>query len=169
MYPLFYSPEKDNNKQSSFFDLYSIARNFNLERFLTVSFASTIFPKISQDYPKNPNSPVSLSCSLSESELEKVMDDVRKPQLKFKDSNILLRFSFTCSIRVLPGGESIGEDDTDFDDEDETASKKTELKTVEMPEWENYRSLFAEPMLKIKAKLDLSQEEEIDELDEDYE
>ena len=103
LFPLYYSPEGEDGKSSSFLDLYEIVRGFNMESFLTVQFVSTVFSKIKEDYPNEPNAPVTLACSLSEAELEKVMDDVRRPQLRFKDNNILLRFSFTCSIKVLTG------------------------------------------------------------------
>lgn len=44
------------------------------------------------------------------------MDDVRKPQLKFKDNNMLLRFSFACSLKVMVSGGDIEEvKDADFD------------------------------------------------------
>lgn len=69
LFPLYYSPENEDGKSSSFFDLYSIVRDFNMEQFLTVSFVSTVLPKIKEDYPNEPNAPVSLACSLSEAEL----------------------------------------------------------------------------------------------------
>ena len=138
-----------------------------MEHFLTVQFVSTVFAKIKEDYPNEPNAPVSLVCSLSEAELEKVMDDVRRPQLRFKDNNLLLRFSFTCSIKVLSGGATAAsskvEDpdfDAEFEDLDEADKKNLPAKSEKEPEWENYRSFYAEPTLKIKAKLNLEQVEE---------
>ena len=70
MFPLYYSPESEDGKSSSFFDLYEIVKQFNMEHFLTVQFVSTVFAKIKEDYPNEPNAPVSLVCSLSEAELE---------------------------------------------------------------------------------------------------
>ena len=48
-------------------------KNVGFSHLATISNASLILPKLSEDFPNDKNAPVSLTCSLSESELSKVM------------------------------------------------------------------------------------------------
>ena len=76
LYPLFY---KDENEDAFFFDLYNIMKNFGFSHLATVSNVGRIVPALAEDFPNDMNAPVSLVCSLNESELAKVMKEVKRP------------------------------------------------------------------------------------------